>query len=154
MLKRSVVQFTQPIERLSHRRVLRTRWVEPIAVDANRDRSMVGSWTTRKAFGRAETLDFDFSRTWFLLPSSRKVFTGPRLDRGSAILAQLCVAWDCALVEGSGETDPVHALLDMPPKVRPSDLIHRLKTVSSRRLRSEFPALRVAYRGKPGSLGS
>jgi putative transposase len=79
----------------------------------------------------------------------RKVFTGPRLDRGSALLAQLCVAWDCALVEGSGETDPVHARLDMPPKVRPSDLIHRLKTVSSRRLRSEFPALRVAYRGKP-----
>ena len=36
----------------------------------------------------------------------------------------------------------------MPPKVRPSDLTNNIKTVLSRRLRSEFPALRVAYRGK------
>jgi putative transposase len=37
----------------------------------------------------------------------------------------------------------------MPPRVRPSDLINVLKTVSSRRLRKEFPALQAAYRGKP-----
>lgn len=71
------------------------------------------------------------------------------LDRCAAILGDLCAAWECAVVECSGEPDHVHALLDMPPKVRPSDLINLLKTVSSRRLRSEFPALRAAYRGKP-----
>lgn len=71
------------------------------------------------------------------------------LARCAAILTELSAAWDCVAVECSGEADHVHALLDMPPKVRPSDLINLLKTVSSRRLRSEFPVLRAAYRGKP-----
>jgi putative transposase len=35
----------------------------------------------------------------------------------------------------------------MPPKVRPSDLVNNLKTVLSRQLRKEFPAVRAAYRG-------
>jgi len=38
-------------------------------------------------------------------------------------------------------------LWGMPPKVRPSDLVNNLKTVLSRQLRKEFPALRIAYRG-------
>ncbi len=71
------------------------------------------------------------------------------LDRCHAILTSLCVGWDGHLVECSGEADHLHALLDVPPKVRPSDIINNIKTVLSRRLRSEFPALRAAYRGKP-----
>lgn len=71
------------------------------------------------------------------------------LVRAEEILRNLCVAWEGELLECSGETDHIHALLDMPPKVRPSDLINNLKTVTSRRLRAEFPALRNAYRGKP-----
>jgi putative transposase len=78
----------------------------------------------------------------------RKVFTAPMLDRCSTILASLCVAWGGELIECNCESDHVHALLDMPPKVRPSDLINNIKTVLSRRLRSEFPQLRAAYRGK------
>ena len=79
----------------------------------------------------------------------RRVLTGPMLDRCREILARLCETWDCTLIECSGEPDHVHALLDVPPKVRPSDLINLLKTVSSRLLRSEYPALRADYRGKP-----
>ena len=81
----------------------------------------------------------------------RRVLTEPMLVRCAAILSDLCGSkdWDSVVVECSGEADHVHALLDLPPKVRPSDLINLLKTVSSRRLRSEFPALRAAYRGKP-----
>jgi putative transposase len=79
----------------------------------------------------------------------RKVLTGPMLDRATAILASLCKAWDGQLLECSGEVDHVHALLDVPPKVRPSDITNNIKTVLSRRLRSEFPSLRAAYRDKP-----
>jgi putative transposase len=79
----------------------------------------------------------------------KRVFTGPMLDRCSSILGTLCAAHDGFVLECSGEGDHVHALLDLPPKVRPSDLINLLKTVTSRRLRSEFPSLRSAYRGKP-----
>ncbi len=70
------------------------------------------------------------------------------LDRCAAILARLCATQETSVVECSGEPEHIHALLDLPPKIRPSDLINLLKTVSSRLLRSEFPALRAAYRGK------
>lgn len=76
----------------------------------------------------------------------RKLLTGPMIDRCSEILVALCPAWGGTMLECSGEADHVHALLDMPPKVRPSDLVNNLKTVLSRRLRSEFPVLRTAYR--------
>ena len=79
----------------------------------------------------------------------RKVFTDAILMRCAEILGALCVAHGGALLECSGEGDHVHALIDMPPKVQPSAIINNLKTVSSRRLRAEFPALRAAYRGKP-----
>jgi putative transposase len=79
----------------------------------------------------------------------RKVFTDAVLKRCEAIIGELCATWGGVLLECSGEGDHVHALIDMPPKVQPSTLINNLKTVSSRRLRSEFPALRSAYRGKP-----
>jgi len=79
----------------------------------------------------------------------RRVFTGEMVSRCNAIFGDLCATWGATLVECSGEADHIHALLDVPPKVRPSDLVNNLKTVSSRRLRSEFPPLRAAYRGKP-----
>jgi len=78
----------------------------------------------------------------------RRIFDAAMLDRCGAILSDLCGAWGGELLECSGEADHVHVLIDMPPRARPSDLINNLKTVTSRRLRKEFPALRAAYRGK------
>jgi putative transposase len=78
----------------------------------------------------------------------RKVLTGAMIERAAAILTRLAPAWRGELLECSGEADHLHALLDVPPAVRPSDLVNNLKTVTSRRLRAEFPALRAAYRGK------
>ena len=79
----------------------------------------------------------------------KKVLTGAMLARASTVLGTLCEAWEGRLLECSGEVDHLHALIDLPPKVRPSDIINNLKTVTSRRLRDEFPSLRSAYRGKP-----
>ena len=79
----------------------------------------------------------------------KKVFTNGIIKRCEEIFSDLCSTWGGELLECSGEADHVHALLDMPPKVQPSMLINNLKTVSSRRLRIEFPDLRTAYRGKP-----
>ncbi len=50
------------------------------------------------------------------------------------------------MLECNGEADHLHALLDVPPRVRPSDIVNNIKTVTSRRLRAEFPALRGAYK--------
>lgn len=76
----------------------------------------------------------------------RKILTGETVDRARAILTELAASWGGTLLECSGKADHLHALLDMPPRVRPSDLVNNLKTVTSRRLRAEFPALRAAYR--------
>jgi putative transposase len=79
----------------------------------------------------------------------RKVLTAPMIDRCREILRDTAVRWGCQVVESEGEADHVHALLEVAPKVRPSDLVNNLKTVTSRRLRSEFPGLQEAYRRKP-----
>lgn len=79
----------------------------------------------------------------------KRVLTGAMVDRARSLLSDLCVAWDGKLLECSGEADHLHALLDMPPKVRPSDLVNNLKTVLSRQLRKEFASVRTAYRAKP-----
>ncbi len=79
----------------------------------------------------------------------KRVLSGVMVDRARELLTELCSAWEGRLLECSGEDDHLHALIDMPPKVRPSDLVNNLKTVLSRQLRKEFPAVRAAYRGKP-----
>lgn len=79
----------------------------------------------------------------------RKVLTAAAIDRAAEILRGLTAAWEGSVLECSGEPDHLHVLLELPPKARPSDVVNNVKTVTSRRLRSEFPALRAAYRGKP-----
>lgn len=79
----------------------------------------------------------------------KRVLSGAMIDHARGLLGDLCRAWEGALLECSGEADHLHALIDVPPKVRPSDLVNNLKTVLSRQLRKEFPSLRTAYRDKP-----
>ena len=79
----------------------------------------------------------------------KRVLSGTVIDHARELLSDLCRAWEGTLLECSGEADHLHALIDIPPKVRPSDLVNNLKTVLSRQLRKEFPTVRTAYRGKP-----
>ena len=79
----------------------------------------------------------------------RRVLTGVILDYAQRLLHDLCLTWGGELLECSGEADHLHALIDLPPRARPSDVVNNFKTVLSRRLRNEFPALRAAYKGKP-----
>lgn len=79
----------------------------------------------------------------------RRVLTLAALERSHSILKGLLLSWEGHLLECSGEEDHLHVLFDLPPKVRPSDVVNNLKTVLSRRLRSEFQELRAAFRGKP-----
>ena len=76
----------------------------------------------------------------------RRVLTAAMVDRCKEILSDTALAWGCVVIESEGEADHVHVLIETLPRVRPSDLVNNLKTVTSRRLRSEFAALRGAYR--------
>jgi len=69
----------------------------------------------------------------------RKAITEAMLARLGEFFAATCEGWGCRLEEFGGEADHVHLLLALNPTVQPSKLINNLKTVSSRRVRQEFP---------------
>lgn len=61
------------------------------------------------------------------------------MSRLEAIFKDICLKWECELKEFNGEADHVHLLIDINPKVLISSFVNNLKTVSSRRIRKEFP---------------
>lgn len=82
----------------------------------------------------------------FVTKYRRKCFTGAMLDRLKEVVAKLCEDWEAELIEMNGEEDHVHFLLGLNPKCAPSVVANNFKTVTSRLLRKEFPALRAKYR--------
>lgn len=74
-----------------------------------------------------------------LVTKYRKPSLNPAiLDRMRIIINQLLVKWECALVEFGGEADHVHMLFEAHPSVEVSKLVNNIKTVTSRRLRSDY----------------
>jgi len=77
----------------------------------------------------------------------RPALTGPMLGRFAALARERVEAWEGRLIEASGEADHVHLLFSLPPKHMLAGFVNALKTGTSRRLRSEFPAeVRRFYR--------
>jgi putative transposase len=68
----------------------------------------------------------------------RKVLSEPMRGRAREILADALTAHRCRLIEFGAEEDHVHLLFSAHPALDISKLVNNLKTVSSRRLRSEF----------------
>lgn len=68
----------------------------------------------------------------------RKVFTGVMLSRLEEILLDLCQKWNCKLIEFNGEADHVHLLFQYYPQMELPKFVNNIKSVTSRRLRSEF----------------
>jgi len=72
------------------------------------------------------------------------------LERLKIICTELTEKWECELLEFNGESDHVHLLLSLNPKVAPSVFANNLKTVSSRLIRRDFgEVLSKVYWGKP-----
>lgn len=69
----------------------------------------------------------------------KKVINQEMLKRLGEIVDNLCTKWDCKLIEFNGESDHVHLLFQYYPQLELPKFITNLKSVSSRRLRSEFP---------------
>ncbi|WP_315791880.1 IS200/IS605 family transposase [Fischerella sp. JS2] len=68
----------------------------------------------------------------------RKSLTGEILTRMKSIIGELLFKWECELIEFGGESDHVHLLIETHPSVDLSKLVNNIKTVTSRKLRSEF----------------
>ena len=68
----------------------------------------------------------------------RKCITNPIITRLKEIFTELCKKWECTLLEFNGESDHIHMLLELNPKIALSTFINNLKTVSSRYIRRDF----------------
>jgi putative transposase len=79
----------------------------------------------------------------------RKVITSAMLKRLEEITADLCQKWQCELIEFGGEPDHIHIVFRFFPQIQLSKFVNNLKSVTSRRIREEFPAeVNAAYWGK------
>ena len=65
----------------------------------------------------------------FVTKYRRGVFTKEVIDDLRVIFAGVCLDFEAQLVEFDGEDDPVHLLVNYPPKVALSALVNSLKGV-------------------------
>jgi putative transposase len=75
-----------------------------------------------------------------------KVITAKVLERMQEILADTCLKWNCELQQSNGERNHVHMIIEHIPNMNLADFVGNLKTVSSRLIRKEFPAVKAAFR--------
>lgn len=74
----------------------------------------------------------------FVTKYRRQAINNQMLERLKEIFIATVEKWECELVEFNGESDHVHLLLSLNPKVCLSSFVGNLKTVSSRLIRKEF----------------
>jgi putative transposase len=68
----------------------------------------------------------------------RKVLTKPMIESLKTTFERLCISWEGALTEFSGEDDHVHLLFEGHPNMELAKFVNNLKTVSSRLLRRDY----------------
>jgi putative transposase len=69
----------------------------------------------------------------------RKVLTGEMINRLRDVITDLCEKWDCKVIEFNGEDNHIHLLFQYYPQMELPKFIGNIKSVTSRRLRQEFP---------------
>jgi putative transposase len=72
----------------------------------------------------------------------KKVLTPTILSRCLEVATDIATMFNASITEANGEEDHIHILLSAPPDFNPCRFINSLKTVTSRRIRSEFPEIR------------
>jgi len=78
-----------------------------------------------------------------------KCITKEMLERLEVISRDILTKWRCHLVEFGGEADHVHLLIEAHPAMDLSRLVGNLKTVTARRIRSEYAEHLAQYFWKP-----
>lgn len=81
----------------------------------------------------------------FITKYRKKVLGELHHERFSECVTEVCKSFDAELKECNGEADHIHMLIQYPPTVQLSKLVNNLKSVTSRRMRSDFIDLRAAY---------
>ncbi len=69
----------------------------------------------------------------------KKVLTGEMISRLGEVINDLCQKWDCKVIEFNGEDNHIHLLFQYYPQMELPKFIGNIKSVTSRKLRQEFP---------------
>ena len=69
----------------------------------------------------------------------KKVLTGEMIARLGDVINELCQKWNCKVIEFSGEDHHIHLLFQYYPQMELPKFIGNIKSVTSRKLRQEFP---------------
>ena len=77
----------------------------------------------------------------------RKVLTGEMINRLKDVANDLCVKWDCKVIEFNGEDNHIHLLFQYYPQLELPKFIGNIKSVTSRKLRQEFSS-EINYKKK------
>ena len=78
----------------------------------------------------------------FISKSTKEIFAAEHYAEMKEIFTRVCKKAGAELIEVDGKDDHVHLLVNYPPTVYLPELVNSLKGVSSRLLRSKFPALK------------
>src|SRR5271157_1426704 len=71
----------------------------------------------------------------------KKILTGLLDDRLKEIVNEMAEQFKVQIIEQEADRDHIHILFSSRPSLAPSRFINSLKTVTSRRLRKEFPVV-------------
>lgn len=72
----------------------------------------------------------------------RKIFRYPGVEeRFKQFVPEMCDELDIVILALECHEDHVHLFLNAPPKLSPADIMAKIKGVTSKKLREEFPSL-------------
>ena len=77
-----------------------------------------------------------------------QVIKGDLAKRTRDLLKQICGTMEIQIISGNIGSDHVHLFLSVPPSISVSNLIQKLKGVTSIKLQQEYPELKKRYWGQ------
>lgn len=100
-------------------------------------------------YRRTSHAKFDIKLHFVWITKYRKpLLAGSIAIRARDLVRQICTELEVEIIKGHVSKDHVHLYVSCPPQVSPSYLMLRVKGRSSRKLISEFAAVRKACRGR------
>ena len=100
-------------------------------------------------YRRTSHTKFDIKLHFVWITKYRKpLLTGSIAVRTRDLVRQICTELEVDIIKGHVSKDHVHLYVSCPPHVSPSYLMQRVKGRSSRKLISEFAAIRKACWGR------
>jgi putative transposase len=99
-------------------------------------------------YRRSPHVVYDIKYHFVWCPKYRfAVLEGRLKDRLEVLISEICEMMGVIMVEGEIMKDHVHMCLSVPPKHSPSEVMKRVKGISSERVFKEFPEIKKRYWG-------